>query len=54
MPGDVQASAATVALPGEAFEVVERNEVVLKGKGPVPTFLVRARRPRASVQSGND
>ena len=43
LPGEIQASAATVALLGDAFEVIPRGEVTLKGKGQMPTFLVRAR-----------
>ena len=43
VPGVIQASAATVALLGDAYVVEPRGEVELKGKGPVPTFLVRAR-----------
>jgi class 3 adenylate cyclase len=57
VPGEIQASAATVALLDGAFEVVSRGEVDLKGKGPMPTFLVRPRGPApaggASVQSGS-
>jgi class 3 adenylate cyclase len=55
VPGEIQASAATVASLGDAFEVVARGEVVLKGKGSVPTFLVRARPAAgASVQSPHE
>jgi class 3 adenylate cyclase len=55
--GEIQASAATVALIADAYEVVPRGMVELKGKGPAPTFLVRPRGPAAaggaSVQSGS-
>ena len=36
VPGEIQASAATVALLGDAYEVEPRGEVELKGKGPMP------------------
>jgi adenylate cyclase len=53
--GEIQASAATVALLDGAFDVVPRGEVDLKGKGPMPTYLVRPRDPAppagGSVQS---
>ncbi len=54
VPGEIQASAATVALLGDAFDVVPRGDVDLKGKGRMVTFLVRGRAPGASVQSGHD
>jgi class 3 adenylate cyclase len=41
LPGEIQASAATVALLDGAFAVEPRGEVILKGKGPMATFLVR-------------
>jgi len=54
VPGEIQASAATVDLLGGRFEVVPRGEVTLKGKGPMSTFLVRARREAdASLQSSH-
>ena len=54
VPGEIQASAATVDLLGERFEVVPRGEVTLRGKGPMSTFLVRARREAgASLQSSH-
>jgi class 3 adenylate cyclase len=55
VPGEIQASSATVDLLGDTFEVVPRGEVTLKGKGAMRTFLVRARREAvASVQSGHE
>ncbi len=52
IPGEIQASAATVSLLEDAFEIVPRGEVDLKGKGPMATFLVRAgRAAEAPVQS---
>ncbi len=44
VPGVVHASGATVALLADAYVVDTRGEVELKGKGPVTTFLVTARR----------
>jgi class 3 adenylate cyclase len=43
VPGEVQASEATVALLGDLFEIVPRGAIELKGKGAVPAYLVRAR-----------
>ncbi len=43
VPGEIQASTATAALLGDAYEIVPRGEVELKGKGPTPTVLVRSR-----------
>lgn len=52
IPGEIQASEATVALLDGSYDVVPRGTVELKGKGPMPTFLVRARRaPVSPVQS---
>jgi len=40
-PGRIHLSAASAALLGAAFETVPRGEIVVKGKGPVPTaFLI--------------
>ena len=40
-PGRIHLSVTTAALVGEAFETVPRGEIVVKGKGPVPTaFLI--------------
>jgi len=52
VPGIIQASAATVALLSDAYAVEPRGEVELKGKGPVSTFLVRAR-AGAGGEAGN-
>ncbi len=60
IPGEVQASAATAALLGGGYDVVPRGEVMLKGKGPMATFLVRrpgavgATDAAASVQSAHE
>ena len=50
VPGEIQASAATVERLDGAFDVFPRGEVVLKGKGPMPTFLLR---PRGAVPAGD-
>jgi adenylate cyclase len=49
IPGEIQASAETVALLDGLFEIVPRGKVDLKGKGPTATFLVRARETAAGA-----
>jgi class 3 adenylate cyclase len=51
VPGEVQASEATVALLGDGFAIVPRGAIELKGKGAVPAFLVRAGAGAAAGQS---
>lgn len=46
-PGRVHLTATTAARLGEAFEIVDRGEIVVKGKGPVRTAFLVSRRPRA-------
>ena len=43
VPGEMQASEATVGQLDDTFEVLPRGAIELKGKGPMPAFLVRAR-----------
>lgn len=45
-PGRVHLTATTASLLGDAFEIAERGEIVVKGKGSVRTaFLIGRRRP---------
>ena len=44
-PGAIQVSAAVAESIADAFELVPRGEVALKGKGPTATFLLAGRRP---------
>jgi adenylate cyclase len=43
-PGRIHLSAATAALVGDVFETVPRGEIVVKGKGPMPTAFLVGRR----------
>ena len=46
LPGEVQASEATIADLGDAFNVTPRGPIELKGRGLVLAFLVQ---PKAAV-----
>jgi class 3 adenylate cyclase len=45
-PGRVHLTATTAARLGDAFEIVDRGDIVVKGKGPVRTAFLVGRRPR--------
>jgi class 3 adenylate cyclase len=48
-PGRIQITAATAALFGDAFAIVERGEIDVKGKGIVTTFFLEGRKPYSSA-----
>lgn len=45
-PGRVHLTATTAARLGDAFDIVDRGDIVVKGKGPVRTAFLVGRRPR--------
>jgi adenylate cyclase len=48
--GRIQISAATAALLGDAFDVVDRGEIAVKGKGLVRAAFLEGRRPRPTAE----
>jgi len=46
-PGRIHLTAATAALLDDSFEVIDRGEIVVKGRGPVRTAFLAGRRQRS-------
>ena len=43
LPGSIQVTQTTAALLGERFVLAARGEMEIKGKGPMPVFLLEGR-----------
>ncbi len=51
LPGEIQVTARTMGRLRDRYALVPRGRVEVKGKGPMETFLLRARKPADAAQA---